>query len=311
MAIKWYIDGVNVKTKAITNAGSFALVADVAIEKLDPVTQAVFPGALEYFNGLIDEVRVYDQALSGAKIGSLANALVSHWKAEGDATDSADSNDGSLINGAIATASGIVGSTAFEFDGVNDYVQVGDKPNLRFTDALTMSAWIYPTAAAIPGNLDGGGIIVNKEGEYEIARFGDGTIQWAIAPSSGSWFWTNTGVVAPQNQWTHVAAVYDSGAVRVYINGSLVQTAALLGSTIGDTAPGLDDFRIGARQGGFSQEFQGRIDEVRVYGRALSDSEIVNLGDADGDGITDAADNCPNDANADQADADGDGAGDA
>ena len=274
---KLYVDGVE---EASTNVGSFDLetAGDFYIGQR-PSTSFAALSPVATFNGIIDEVRIYNRALLASEMGHLAKGLVGHWEAEGNAFDSADSNDGTLLNGAIATATGIVGGTAFSFDGVDDYVQVGDKANLRFTDALTMSAWIYPTAAAIPGSNDGGGIIVNKEGEYEIARFADGTIRWAIANSSGLWFWTNTGVVAPQNQWAHVAAVYDAGAVRVYINGSLVQTFALSGSTIGDNLPGSDDFRIGARQGGFSQEFQGRIDDVRVYDLALSPSEISHQAD--------------------------------
>ncbi len=141
------------------------------------------------------------------------------------------------------------------------------------TNACTLSAWIYPTGV---GSLAPyGGIIVNKEGEYELARFTDGTIQWAFANTNPGWNWINTGYVAPLNQWTHVAVTYDSGLVKTYINGVLTHTYAGSGA-IGDVDGSQNDFRVGGRQV-TSHNFQGRIDEVRVYNRALTASEVPTL----------------------------------
>jgi len=86
-------------------------------------------------------------------------------------------------------------------------------------NAGTLSAWIYPPGAGSHSTV--GGIIINKEGEYELARFPDGTIQWGFANTSPGWNWVNTGSMAPLNQWTHVAVPYDSGVVKTYINGAL------------------------------------------------------------------------------------------
>jgi len=55
------------------------------------------------------------------------------------------------------------------------------------------------------------GIIVNKEGEYEFARYPDGTLRWAVRNTSPGWAYQNTGVVAPLGQWLHVAFVYGGG----------------------------------------------------------------------------------------------------
>ncbi|HKV37136.1 MAG TPA: LamG domain-containing protein, partial [Pyrinomonadaceae bacterium] len=119
-------------------------------------------------------------------------------------------------------------------------------------------------------------IIINKEGEYEIARFPDGTIRSAFANTSPGWNWIFTGpAVAPLNQWTHVAVVYESGIVKTYINGVLTHTHNGTGA-IGDIDTTRNEFRIGGRQV-VSQHFQGRIDEVRVYNRAISASEITQL----------------------------------
>ncbi len=152
-------------------------------------------------------------------------------------------------------------------------MQVGAQSSLALTNAGALSAWIYPTGAGSLATY--GGIIMNKEGEYELARFQDGTIQWAFANTNPGWNWVNTGYVAPLNQWTHVAVTYDGGVVKTYINGTLFHTYSGSGA-IGDIDNSQNDFRVGGRQAA-SQNFQGRIDEVRVYNRALSASEVTTL----------------------------------
>ena len=196
--------------------------------------------------------------------------LVSHWRAEGNTVDSADGNNGSLQNGA-GYGAGQFGQ-AFSFDGTNDYIQIGPQPNLVMTNTLSIGAWISPTG---PGSSSGGGgIIVNKEGEYEVARFADGTIQWAFANTTPGWAFINTGFVASLNTWTHIGVVYDSGTIRTYANGNLVHTFNGAGS-IGDVHAE-NDFRIGGRQV-LSQHFEGRIDEVAIYNLALNQSEVQDL----------------------------------
>ncbi|MCJ8165966.1 DUF6443 domain-containing protein [Pontibacter sp. E15-1] len=156
--------------------------------------------------------------------------------------------------------------SALQFSGSNSYLQVGDKEVLAMDNAMTIEAWIYPTAAVE-------GIIVNKEGEYEIARYPDGTIRWAFANSSPGWVWTTTTAVAPLNAWTHVAVVYGGGQVKTYINGKIIHALPASG-TIADVEPTLNDFRIGGRQGG-GQLFKGAIDEVHVWAVARTGAQIA------------------------------------
>ncbi|MDH5641349.1 MAG: Ig-like domain-containing protein, partial [Nitrospira sp.] len=198
-----------------------------------------------------------------------SNGLVSWWRADGNADDSQDGNAGSVQNGA-AYAMGVDGQ-AFQFDGVDDYVQIGAKPNLVVTNAATISAWIRPT-----GVMSGNGVIVNKEGEYQIAIFPDGTLRWALANTNPGWVWINTGAVVSLNQWTHVALTYEAGTAKTYLNGMLVHTYAGAGN-IGDVNTSMNDFRIGGRQGAASSVFQGLIDDVRVYNRALSGAELASV----------------------------------
>ena len=234
----------------------------------------------QHFKGRIDEVRVYNRALSSAEVtellGGLTSVLRGHWKLdENSGTSAADSsgsgNTGTLISGA-GWATGQSGS-AVSLDGVDDYVQVGAQSSLVMTSVASFSAWIYPTGAGSNATL--GGTVLVKEGEYVIARYPNGTIQWGFANSNPGWTFIDTGYIAPANQWTHLAVTYDSGTIKTYANGNLVHTYNGSGS-IGDAITAQNDFRIGGRQA-LSQHFMGRIDEVRVYNRALSASEVSTL----------------------------------
>ena len=234
--------------------------------------------ASQLFQGRIDEVRVYNRGLSAADVENLANLLpspVGYWKFDVvNGTTTPDSSANGLtgtLNGPTSTTGKV--NNALSFNGSTDYVQVGAQQSLVMSNPMTLSAWIYPTG---PGsNTTTGGTIVAKEGEYVLARFPDGSIQWGFANTNPGWVFVNTGQTAPLNQWTHIAVVYDGGTIKTYFNGSLVHTYSGSG-VIGDVYTSMNDFRIGGRQVA-PQIFQGKIDEVRVYNIALRDGQVVQL----------------------------------
>jgi hypothetical protein len=191
-------------------------------------------------------------------------------------------NDG-VSSGNVTFTNGEVGQ-AFCFDGTG-LVTVRDSASLDMAGACTIEAWIYPTGPGTGGAY--GGIMVNKENEYEVARFQDGTIGWAFANSSPGWYWVNSGAITPLNQWSHVAVVYGGGEVSTYLNGVLANTYQGEGN-IGSVGPP-NDFHIGGRSTQ-SQFFQGRMDEVSVYNRALTAGEIAAIYAA---GVAGKCDNLP------------------
>ncbi|ABY36688.1 MAG TPA: hypothetical protein DEF43_10955 [Chloroflexus aurantiacus] len=160
----------------------------------------------------------------------------------------------------------IGGRTGVRFDG-NDYLSAGTDERFRMSDAMTFAVWMYPTA-------DSGGILVNREGEYEVARFPDGSIQWAFSNAHPGWAWVNTGYIAPLNTWTHVAVTYQHGVVVTYINGNPIHTYNGSGS-ITDIDPYNNEFRLGNRS--FPQPFTGVLAQARIFTRALSASDIASL----------------------------------
>lgn len=197
--------------------------------------------------------------------------IVSWWRAENNALDAIGTNHGTLSNG-TSFAAGMVGQ-AFSFNGTSNFVQVGNQPTLNFSNVFTFEGWIFPTGPGSDPTY--GGTIVSKEYQYILARFADGTLNWAFYSASPGWTWVSTGYRVPTNQWSHVALVFDNGLINTYVNGNLVHSYPGFGS-IGVLYPGQNDFRIGGRQAA-NQYFQGTIDEASVYNRALPQSEIAAL----------------------------------
>ena len=84
---------------------------------------------------------------------------------------------------------------SLNFNGTSQYVNIPDQVNLRLSANFSIEGWVYPTG---PGSQPTqGGIIVNKENSYEIARFADGTIQYALSANGAGtdWNWINSGLV--------------------------------------------------------------------------------------------------------------------
>ncbi len=251
--VKMYIDGLNVKTCPYTGT---------PVTSSDPVTIG-YAGFHTFFNGIIDEVRIYNRALNDDEItanmngGSIAtDGLVSEHKFENiDGTYTHDT--------ARAVSNG-----AFEFDGVDDYVSV---PNLPNTDELTIEMWIYPQGSV----GDFRGLFGNQgwtTGNIHFQIGTDNKIQSAInsnVPPSA--FSTTTFDSSNLNRWFHIAVTYDKseGYHRMYVNGveeadepiTTAQTITLSNLRIGST---YDDNRL----------FNGKIDELAIYSKSLTPEEI-------------------------------------
>jgi len=191
----------------------------------------------------------------------------------------APAQNGNLTNGPVWTTGKY--NSALSFDGIDDYVNVGNDPNLQITSAITLEAWIktpsywskqYPTVVS-KANYSGS----DWDGEYwiTIGRPYGGKVTFAFAPAGGNAIdhWSNSSL--SPNTWYHIAATFDDSAdkVKIYING-------LLDKEFTETQkPAVTNYPVRIGQGGNDSYqntwFNGIIDEVRIYNRALSASEIL------------------------------------
>ena len=111
---------------------------------------------------------------------------------------------------------------SLSFDGENDYIAIADSDQLDLVSNFSLEAWIKPTAAGSGTGGNSGGIIINKDGAYQLARFADGSIACALEADGGGGnraSWVNTGLTTALNDWSHVALVHSGTTVNVYLNG--------------------------------------------------------------------------------------------
>ncbi len=220
-------------------------------------------------------VNTLDYSAYPASVSQSIPGLVSWYKGEGNANDAVGGNNGTLVNGA-AFAPGKVGQ-AFSFDGVDDYVDLGNPASLDIPGSLTVEAWVnYETLSQykyLVADFNAGGHV--SQGSLGILQ--DGRFFWYQSMTDGSFIQVEGATTAVAGQWYHVGVVRDDVAktVTLYVNG--VEDAR---SSYAGTAVGLQQTKFlgGATPVGFPGDFfNGRIDEPSIYNRALRAAEIQGI----------------------------------
>ncbi len=249
-----------------------------------------------YFPGSIDEVRIYNRALSQSEIADLyqqggtgkttvnasqnnqlTSGLVGLWSFNGSdlsgttAYDrSGQGNNGTLTNGP-SVYPGKVGQ-ALNFDGTNDYVSLPALPSV--TAPYSVSFWMKPT-----GGLSSGNTVVSLRGANSFPKFLLMTNNKLLAYAGGEKYRYGTRVFSSSdlNTWWHVVfVVADSAALtnwKIYLNG--IDDTGTPGANTGLYYDPSTFGTVGNDIAG--QYFDGALDEVRIYNRALSASEVAAL----------------------------------
>jgi PKD repeat protein len=179
---------------------------------------------------------------------------------------SGQGNHGTLSN-ASWTNNGQFGK-ALSFNGSSSWVTVADKNSLDLTNGMTLEAWVYPTATmsgwrnVLLKERTGGlayGLYANSDTNRPVASINIGGNDQNLPGTSA----------LTANTWVHLAATYDGATERLFVNGTQVASRAQTGNMPVSTGA----LRIGGNSV-WGEYFQGRIDEVRIYNRALSAAEI-------------------------------------
>lgn len=305
-----YLDGVS-KTVTTVNTDTGVCMGDVNLNTFRIGNLRWAGSNINFFDGIIDDVRIYNRALSSSEIAALyqrqgaahvgnakmlqqgttlTNGLVGYWTFDGpDMTWSSDTvgtstdrsgngNDGTLtsMNRKTSVDGGALGQ-ALTFDGSGSFIDLGKPSSLSLTGGISVSAWIKPNATTCAGycdivaNYDSGGLTA----QYELTVH-SGTLVFDAASSGTYENDTSTFSLSP-GVWYHVVAVRDAAntATQIYVNGSAT-TVNRVGSVTVPSA-GFGRTAIG-RAGDFTgQYFPGIIDDVRIYSRALSAAEVKQL----------------------------------
>lgn len=248
-------------------------------------------GAASTFHGMIDEVRLDNRALSSAALLALhraiyPNAQVAYWKfdegAGSTATDaSGNGRTATLMNSPAWNNSALpplnyTNAYALKFDGGNDYVTVPNHSSIDFRGlpGFTVTMWAYldtsmPESALI-GMRDS-----SRRGWYFHITY-PRTVSFDLNSENSAYYALST------PGWYHVSGVWDGQSIKLYLNGTLIQTTSY-SAPPGQT--GTQTLQIGRYQywgnTGTEYYFDEKIDDVRLFNRPLAAAEIKVFGSGD------------------------------
>jgi len=255
------------------------------------------------FTGKIDEVRIYGRELSQSEVtelyqqgqmkinssqsGKLTNGLVGYWTMDGQDIDwGANTINNKVAGGANLTAAnmdttnaaiGKVGQ-ALSFDGSAENLTATDaaSPELDFsTPGITMSAWIklasdFSGSGTILSNVTSNpdaGFRMNLDFDGNCGNAAGGDTNFCIRYGTVRWMNGDNDVELYKNRWYHIVATHDGvSSLKYYVDGQLINSSTYAVTT---TNPNTANFVVGG--------FKGLADEIRIYDRELSQSEVTEL----------------------------------
>jgi hypothetical protein len=217
----------------------------------------------------IDDIRLYTIPPAITEpIDPGKDALVAHYAFENNTEDSSGNN----LNGtAVGNTNFVAGAMGFaiEFDGVDGYVDCGNSASFDITEEITLSAWVNTSDS---GNSEHNPFISKGDHTYAIKHSIDNNIQFFIY--DGGWFTANSGVDSSfDGDWHHVVGTYDGSELKIYVD-SVLKTTTTHEGTISTAS---NNLAIGTNTEETDRFYEGVIDEVRIYNRALSAAEILYI----------------------------------
>jgi hypothetical protein len=283
--IQLYIDGVLETNPFISNSQAIATTdsENVVIGALLGTDGVNYTSQ---FQGLIGDVRIYSRALSPFEIQQVMNDdlpttdLEAHWKLDGNADDASGNERHGVLYGGPAWTTERSVDGALQLDGLDDFVDFPGYTGISGGASRTSSAWIKTTATQ-PGQIvSWGSSAVGQKWMFRVES--DGSLGVGVW---GGYIKTTTQLINDGN-WHHVAAVLaddgspDVSEIQLYIDGVLEMNPYISNSQAVATTDG-QNVIIGAvldTNGiSYTGHFEGFIDDVRVYSRALSPSEIQQV----------------------------------
>ena len=211
--------------------------------------------------------------------------LVGYWPLDGDATDgSASRNDGTLVGNVRAVPDRYsASSAALLFPGeAGAFVDLGDPAELQITGAMTLTAWVY-----LNGSNQNNGCIIGRRdssegGSWDLSVEADAdgvanAVTFGVARGSADYIAVGDVLPVPTDQWVHIAAIYRPGlALEIYIGGQL-RASNVVEIPASQLSESGTPVLIGSRSGCSDCGWDGLIDEVRVYNRAVTQIEVWQI----------------------------------
>jgi hypothetical protein len=278
-----YINGVIDQTWVINNSVQSYLYK-LYFGGCDPIISN------EVLNGKLDDIGIWNRALTQQEITNLYNSslpqtaclpanipttgLVGYWPFCGNANDESGNGNNGTNNGATLTTDRFGNSnSAYSFNGINNWIQVANSSILNPV-AITISAWIKPNDY-YNGNAS---FIVNKgfdqnQGHYDLnIATSNQKLRFVLGPN----IYSESNSVMNLNEWKFITATITGLTMKIYINGVLENTVTQ--STNFGLGSNIEDLYFGKMNSvNFPYWFNGIIDDIGIWNRALTQEEITNL----------------------------------
>ncbi len=206
--------------------------------------------------------------------GGITEGLVACYPFDGDANDGSGNGNDGTVHGATLNENrfGNVDS-AYRFDGIDDYIEIPKGHKLNITGPLTLSAWVHPISYETTNSREK--TIVWGQVSYYLSlnRPLKSLANYRYGVSNAGYHYTTENSV-PVGRDTLVTAVWDGQTLKQFINGKLVNTVQDV-KGVATATKGV--VRIGKEDCCGNRAFNGIIDDIRIYNRALTESEIQTL----------------------------------
>lgn len=207
----------------------------------------------------------------------ITTGLVAWYPMNGNAQDaSGNGNHGTIVGGLVPTIDRFgTQFGAYHFNGLDSYIQVPSSTSLASpVSAVTQAAWVFFDGMSLIGSSFAP-ITMKSTSTTNAFMYRMSATLGALGAGYTDWL-HQYDTLLPSfslNQWYHVATVFDGTSVRYYVDGARIDSIATAVAIVPDTR----DLTIGADFPGTLEIFNGDIDDVRIYARALTDADIAEL----------------------------------
>jgi hypothetical protein len=246
------------------------------------------------YNGKLDDIAIYNRALTQQEIINLytnslpvsclpsyvpTNGLVGYWPFCGNANDESGNGNNGTVNGAILTTDRFgVANKAYSFDGVNDYVSVNHANSFNLS-SYTISIWVQKLGNG-PNNKAHWSIISKDNtaelwnNPFHLTQTASGSLLTVLGGCTNNEINQYSGSILNLNQWNNITFSFDDNlnVFKTFVNGNMLNIDTVQFSLCNSTSP-----IIFGNWTPYSNFFNGKIDDIAIYNRALTQQEITNL----------------------------------
>lgn len=293
--MKFYVDGfyTDILTDVLLSIANHNNNRPWLLGAQDSVVSNLTPMG-NFFEGGIDDLRFYDRELTiqeiielyqeQSQVPNIADGILGQWSFNaGTPEDDFGVNDGVNYGSTLAMDRFGNPSQAYDFD--NSYIRIPNDGSLSFgTGDFSISAWFNTTESSATG------VILNKgESTGSLPRIfirtnagSDNRLQWRIGSGNTNLTRDLTDPALFDGNWHHVIVVKIGGAMRFFVDGTLVDQishATFNNVNVNSSRPillGVQDSVLSASSP-MTSYFDGGIDDVRIYGRAINAAEAMEL----------------------------------